>query len=94
MKMAEKLLLELKGRIERLSVGLDPDRLGILNAKAATGMAADPIGETAREAVAALEALDVHAGAARRAVAKAVEELGETAGVEALVREGLRHRHL
>jgi Holliday junction DNA helicase RuvA len=91
-KKAEKLLLELKGRVKRLSVGIEPATMAAL-------AAADPsVGPSeiqtgaGRDAVAALEALEIPAVAARRAVARAIEILGPAADAEALVREGLRHR--
>ena len=86
-KMAEKLMLELKGRVERLAAGL-PETVR-------REAAAEPVlaTEAARDAVAALEALDVRPAQARRAVAIALEKLGERADAQALVREGLKHRH-
>ncbi|HOE95264.1 MAG TPA: Holliday junction branch migration protein RuvA [Candidatus Sumerlaeota bacterium] len=85
-KMAEKLVLELKGRVDRLVAGL-PEEL----AREATAEAA-PLSDNARDAVAALEALDVRPQQARRAVVLALEALGEDASVQQLVREGLKHR--
>jgi Holliday junction DNA helicase RuvA len=86
-KMADKLLLELKGKIGRLTAGLAPDE----RAEALT----EPLlkGEAARDAVAGLESLGVRPVQARKAVVIAVETLGEDATVDALVREGLKHRH-
>lgn len=86
-KMAEKLILELKGRVKRLSAGLDPQELKIAVEESA------PIKtEAARDAVAALEALDVRPAQARKAIGLAMDTLGEDASVEALVREGLKYR--
>ena len=57
-KKAEKLLLELKGRVDRLSVGIEPAKLAAMNQG---GAADDPImadaPDAVRDAVAALEAL-------------------------------------
>ncbi len=100
-KKAEKLVLELKGRIDRLSAGLAPERLAAL-ASGSPGAGPEPAAvldaristEAARDAVAALEALDMREDAARRAIAKALDEIGADAEVEDLVREGLHHRHL
>jgi holliday junction DNA helicase RuvA len=91
LKKAEKLLLELKGRVDRLGGAL-PSRSGGEPAGGGIGAFALPQGPTA-EAVAALEALEVNPAVARRAVARALEKLGTEAPVEDLVREGLRHRH-
>lgn len=90
LKKAEKLLLELKGRVDRLGAAGGGSRRGGRGAAVIPA----PVGPgAAGEAVAALEALEVNPATARRAVAKAVEKLGGEASVEDLVREGLRHRH-
>lgn len=86
-KLAEKLLLEIKGRIDRLTRGLPPEALS-----ETADIESAPQGEAARDAASALEALGVGPAQAARAVGKAVEALGEDASVEALVREGLKHR--
>lgn len=92
LKKAEKLLFELKGRVNRLSTGLTSLHIGATeNGDVSLGAGLNTA--TARDAVAALEALDLSAAAARRAVARAVEILGPDAPTDALVREGLRHRH-
>lgn len=92
LKKAEKLLLELKGRVDRLS---DAGAGGGIRGES-RGAAVMPVpvarGPVA-EAVAALEALEINPAVARRAVAKAVEKLGAEAAVEDLVREGLKQRH-
>ncbi len=86
-KMAQKLIIELRGRVKRLAASLpEPVR------------PTDPLdtslrNEAARDAVAALEALDVRPAQARRAIALALHTLGNGADAEALVREGLKHRH-
>jgi Holliday junction DNA helicase RuvA len=87
-KVAEKMLLELKGKTDELAACLSPEE------QQEAAAAGEPVlaGGAAHDAVAALEALDVPPAQARRAVAKAVTILGEDAGVEELVREGLRHR--
>lgn len=90
LKKGEKLLLELKGRLERLGC-LDGSAAGGRRGAAVMSVPA-PAGPVA-EAVAALEALEVNPAVARRAVTKAAEKLGAGASVEELVREGLRHRH-
>lgn len=91
LKKAEKLLLELKGRVDRLAEGIEPSRRAELGRP---GSLQRPLlaTEPAREAAAALEALDIQPSASRRAVSRALEILGPDAGVEDLVREGLRHR--
>jgi holliday junction DNA helicase RuvA len=91
LKKAEKLLLELKGRVDRLGGSLPS---GAIAGPGGAAAIASPLpqGPTA-EAVAALEALEVNPAVARRAIAKALEKLGADAAVEELVREGLRHRH-
>ena len=86
-KMAEKLVLELKGRADKLAAGLsEQERASVAIPEEALG------GSAAREAVMALESLDVRPLQARRAVFLAVETLGPGATVEQLVREGLKHR--
>lgn len=98
LKKAEKILLELKGRVDRLSAGITPSRIETIRTEAAAAGAGiellTPATDAARDAVAALESLDLSPIAARRAVAKAIDVLGSAATSEALVREGLRHRHL
>jgi len=86
-KMAEKLILELKGKTGRLAAGLTPEQAR----EAAAGEPALAT-DAARDAVAGLEGLDVRPAQARRAVVLAVEALGVEASVEALVREGLKYR--
>lgn len=86
-KLADKLLLELKSHVGKLAAGLPPAAAG--QAAAAPELATD----AARDAVAALEALDVRPAQAARAIAIALENLGPGAGTAALVREGLKHRH-
>lgn len=88
LKKAEKLLLELKGRIDRLG----GTHAGAAKRGAAVMAVPQPEGAEA-EAVAALEALEVNPAVARRAVARAAEKLGAGSSVEDLVREGLRVRH-
>lgn len=86
-KTAEKLLLELRNRIDRLSAGLEPDVLS--EACAETNVQ----GQCGSDAVAALEALDVPPTQARRAISRAQQALGGAADVQALIREGLKYRH-
>ena len=88
-KMADKLILELKGRTDRLAAGLPPEALIVA---AGSSIIPEPRGEAARDAVAVLEALEVRPQQARRAVALALESLGSDATTEDLVREGLKHR--
>lgn len=86
-KMAEKLVLELKGKIDRLSAGLTPaERQEVATPEPAL------LTDASKDAVAALEVLDVRPAQARRAIALALENLGPDATVEALVREGLKYR--
>ncbi|MCE5230687.1 Holliday junction branch migration protein RuvA [bacterium] len=85
-KMAEKLVLELKGRAEKLAAELPAE------ARTETVNEPGPTGEAARDAVAALEALDVKPAQARRAIMLAIEAIGNDATVEQLVREGLKYR--
>ena len=93
LKKAEKLLLELKGRVDRLAEGIEPSRRVELGRPGSLGGAAPLLAtQPAREAAAALEALDIQPSASRRAISRALEILGPEAGVEDLVREGLRHR--
>jgi Holliday junction DNA helicase RuvA len=95
LKKAEKLLLELKGRVKRLTMGITPGRLAELAAAGSVEAAMGDLPKTpaVHDAVAALEALEVPGPAARRAVGCALELLGREVGTESLVREALRHRH-
>lgn len=86
-KTAEKLILELKGKVKRLAAGLTTEE----RQEAVMAETALPT-EAARDAVAALEALDVRPAQARRAIELALEALGADAPVQALVREGLKYR--
>lgn len=86
-KTAEKLILELKGKVKRLSAGLTPEEKQE-SALVETALTT----EAARDAVAALEALEVRPAQARRAVSLALEALGPEASTAALVREGLKYR--
>ncbi len=88
-RMAEKLVMELRRRADRLAAGLPASERGV---SGAAGEEPAPAGEAAREAVMALEALDVRPAQARRAIALALEALGPDATTEQLVREGLKHR--
>jgi Holliday junction DNA helicase RuvA len=90
-KTAEKLVLELKGRADRLAASLPPE---VREAATSQSEASNPLlqSEAARDAIAALEALDVRPDRARRAIELALEALGPAADVSALVREGLKHR--
>lgn len=85
-KLAEKLILELKSRVERLAAGLSPEER-----VEAAGSPLLPT-DAARDAVAALEVLGVAPDRARKAIELALSALGEAAETEDLVREGLRHR--
>lgn len=88
-KLAEKLIIELKGRINRLSAGLPQE---MLTASSGDNVTDNNLDESTRDAIAALEALGVSGNQARRAIDKALDVLGQTDDVEALVREGLKHR--
>ena len=85
-KLAEKMILELKGRVDRLAAGLSPEER-----VEAAGSPLLPT-DAARDAVAALEVLGVAPERARKAIELALSTLGEAAETEDLVREGLRHR--
>jgi Holliday junction DNA helicase RuvA len=87
-KTAEKLILELKGKVKRLAVGLTPEERQDAAASPEPVLAT----EAANDAVAALEALEVRPQQARRAVALALEALGSQATASELVREGLKYR--
>jgi Holliday junction DNA helicase RuvA len=82
-KLADKLILELKGRAERLAAGMSPQEM-----RESAALESPLPTDAARDAVAALEALDVRPAAARLAL----EALGPDASTETLVREGLKHR--
>jgi Holliday junction DNA helicase RuvA len=87
-KVAEKMLLELKSKTDQLAACLTPEE----QQQAAATESPELAGSAAHDAVAALESLEVPLSQARKAVGKALGILGPDAPVEALVREGLRHR--
>jgi Holliday junction DNA helicase RuvA len=94
LKKAEKLILELKNRVKRLSEGIEPSRLEAIAAAPGMGTLPDLPTEAARDSAQALEALGVAPANARRAILRALEHLGPEAESAELVREGLRHRHV
>lgn len=94
LKKAEKLILELKNRVKRLSEGIEPSRLQAMGAAPASSAPLIELPtEAARDAAQALESLGVAPANARRAILRALEVLGSDAESADLVREGLRHRH-
>ena len=78
-KLASRIVNELKDKAGALPVGAG----GI-------GVAALPLGSASRDAISALETLQFKPAVAAAAVARAVEELGEDAGLDALVRVALK----
>jgi Holliday junction DNA helicase RuvA len=87
-KMADKLLLELKDKTDRLAGGLEAGE----RPAAAVDNELRDMPEAARDAVAALEALGVKPAQARKAITLALEELGAEAAAADYVRVGLRNR--
>jgi len=81
-KTAERLVIELKDKMERFSFR-QPEALTKIS---------DAARQRIREAVAALEALDCKPYVASRAVAKAYKIMGEDASLESLIKEALKHR--
>ncbi len=78
-KLASRIVNELKDKAGSLPVGLG-----------SVGAAALPVGSASRDAVSALQNLGFKPQVAAGAVAQAVEELGEDAGLNALVRVALK----
>ncbi len=78
-KLASRIVNELKDKAGALPVGLG----GI-------GVVELPVGSASRDAVSALQNLGFKPVVAASAVAQAVEEMGEDAGLDALVRVALR----
>jgi len=83
-KMAERIIFELKERLDELPVGEGKPR------EEAYPMF--PTGEKYEQAVQAMVSLGTRLTVAQKAVRKAYEELGEKAALEDLIREALRHR--
>ena len=79
-KKSERIVLELRGRVEDLLAARRP----------AASAAAGPSG-AAEDALGALVALGYTRAEAQEAVARARRELGAAAGVEELIRRALRH---
>jgi holliday junction DNA helicase RuvA len=77
-KLASRIVNELK------------DKAGALPSAAGIALAAAPAGSASRDAVSALQNLGFKPVVAASAVAAAVEELGEDAGLNALVRVALK----
>lgn len=77
-KLAGRIVNELK------------DRAGALPAAPGTAIAAAPAGSASADAVSALQNLGFKPQVATTAVARAMEELGESAGLDALIRVGLK----
>lgn len=81
-KTAERLVVELKDKMERFSFA-QPEALAKMS---------DAARQRIREAVAALESLGCKPYVASRAVTKAHKLLGEDAPLELLIKEALKHR--
>jgi holliday junction DNA helicase RuvA len=77
-KLASRIVNELK------------DKAGALPSAAGIALAAAPAGSASRDAVSALQNLGFKPVVAASAVASAVEELGEDAGLNELVRVALK----
>lgn len=77
-KLAGRIVNELK------------DKAGALPAGGGAAMAAVPAGSASADAVSALQNLGFKPNVATLAVARAIEELGEGAGLDALIRVGLK----
>ena len=95
-KTAEQLSLDLEKKLAGLArearARLGAPIGGKSPASAAASPAAGGLKPHIVEAIAALEALGCPQAVAQKAVAKAVETLGEDQPVEVLIREGLKHR--
>lgn len=87
-KLAEKLVLELKGKAKRLAAVIPPEERQEIIAAAEISLP----NEAAQDAEAVLIALEVRPIQARKAILTAIENLGPEATTEALVREGLKYR--
>lgn len=85
-KMAERIIFELKERLDELPVGEGRPR------EEAYPMF--PTGEKYEQAVQAMVSLGTRLTVAQRAVRKAYEQLGGEASLEDLIREALRRRTL
>lgn len=83
-KTAERIIFELKGRLEELPVGAAKPKL--------EAYPLFPPGEKYEQAIQAMLSLGTRLTVAQRAVRKAYEELGADASLEDLIREALRHR--
>ncbi|MEQ1497367.1 MAG: Holliday junction branch migration protein RuvA [Novosphingobium sp.] len=77
-KLASRIVNELK------------DKAGAMPAAAGGMIAAAPAGSASSDAVSALQNLGFKPQVATMAVARAIEELGEDAGLDALIRVGLK----
>lgn len=77
-KLAGRIVNELK------------DKAGALPTAAGVAVAAAPAGSASQDAVSALQNLGFKPQVATMAVARAIEELGEGAGLDALIRVGLK----
>lgn len=77
-KLAARIVNELK------------DKAGALPTPAGTAMAAAPAGSASQDAVSALQNLGFKPTVATEAVARALEELGDGAGLNDLIRVGLK----
>ena len=77
-KLAGRIVNELK------------DKAGALPSAGGASMAAAPAGSASADAVSALQNLGFKPNAATLAVARAIEELGEGASLDALIRVGLK----
>ncbi|MFO1255356.1 MAG: Holliday junction branch migration protein RuvA [Sphingomonadaceae bacterium] len=77
-KLAGRIVNELK------------DKAGALPSAGGVAVAAAPAGSASADAVSALQNLGFKPNVATAAVARAIEELGEDAGLDALIRTGLK----
>ena len=77
-KLAGRIVNELK------------DKAGALPSAAGAAIAAAPMGSASQDAVSALQNLGFKPNVATEAVARALEELGEGAGLNDLIRVGLK----
>lgn len=83
-KTAERIIFELKERLDELPIGAGE--------AAIEAYPLFPSGEKYEQAVQAMVSLGTRLTVAQRAVRKAYEQLGGDASLEDLIREGLRHR--
>lgn len=83
-KTAERLCIELKGKLKGFAAAYSPQEADISQKSPGGGVISD--------AAAGLISLGVKPALAELAVRKALKSLGDDASVEDLIREGLKHR--